>query len=104
MPYGALKLLSGLLYHVVRYGGGNANALRGTETCHGLTRLTLRKRGGNANALRGTETCTSFHLRRSWSVAETPMPYGALKLVPKITIVQIHQVAETPMPYGALKL
>ena len=37
-------------------------------------------------------------------VAETPMPYGALKRHPiPISDTREYQVAETPMPYGALK-
>jgi len=38
-------------------GGGNANALRGTETkSEKALHLSLSQCGGNANALRGTET------------------------------------------------
>jgi len=36
-------------------------------------------------------------------VAETPMPYGALKREYWVTVPITLWVAETPMPYGALK-
>jgi len=57
MPYGALKLLPRIFtVRKVFRGGGNANALRGTETPKRINRLRL-----------------------NFGVAETPMPYGALK-------------------------
>jgi len=37
-------------------------------------------------------------------VAETPMPYGALKHRQAGNLFREYEVAETPMPYGALKL
>ena len=44
------------------------------------------------------------HAVRPIAVAETPMPYGALKRqFLKPGQVGVTAVAETPMPYGALK-
>jgi len=56
MPYGALKLerFNVSVQPVGR--GGNANALRGTETLTRRFEWRLSVSGGNANALRGTET------------------------------------------------
>ena len=104
-PYGALKLgvFSANAFEVVHCGGnanalrgtetphnvivsnffpisgGNANALRGTETELSLVTVSLYLRGGNANALRGTETCNKEVALIFWHVAATPTPYGALK-------------------------
>ena len=83
MPYGALKLNLCPLRVTDTSRGGDANALRGTETS--LLRVCKRKKhqcGGDANALRGTETFCRWRSRDSRKqVAETPMPYGALKLL-----------------------
>ena len=88
-PYGALKHQLNFRVCVIGIGGGNANALRGTETKadHSADRTIravaatptpygalkheiegtvddLLVRGGNANALRGTETCEWFPNQR----------------------------------------
>jgi len=59
--------------------------------------------GGNANALRGTETLGNGCAATRSDVAETPMPYGALKQKRALRTPSQQEVAETPMPYGALK-
>jgi len=71
---------------------------------HDTSQSGIRDSGGNANALRGTETLTGKpeHVINS-TVAETPMPYGALKQQWKRILFGDLRVAETPMPYGALK-
>ena len=75
MPYGALKLF---LIPIV---------------------LDRHRCGGNANALRGTETSLAACTASVTAVAETPMPYGALKRHPiPISDTREYQVAETPMP------
>ena len=68
--------------------------------------MTAEYCGGNANALRGTETLDAIPDKRiAVRVAETPMPYGALKLrTVALMSAADSLVAETPMPYGALKL
>ena len=53
MPYGALKLYADPVQSGYLRGGGNANALRGTETRPALpARFARAARGGNANVLR----------------------------------------------------
>gem|GEM_PF-6779618 len=60
-----------------RLNKASRNDYRSKTTWH--AQMTHRG-GGNANALRGTETLTGKpeHVINS-TVAETPMPYGALK-------------------------
>ena len=53
MPYGALKLYCQCYCDDFFVSGGNANALRGTETLLPTLPAAYPPCGGNANALRG---------------------------------------------------
>jgi len=90
---------------MVTISGGNANALRGTET------YRARARQGAAHQVAATPTpygalklLTIYrYATHTLIVAATPTPYGALKRVFVRLVSVVLPVAATPTPYGALK-